>query len=477
MTQWNILKSAWRGSRILRVAALFFTLAFLVRLAVVPAVFADPEEAGSRRIASEVFIESAAGASFQQGEYSRALTEIEALLTEYPGDPLLLRYKAMALDRSGDSSQSIAILEQLLHDDPALTPARFFLGQAYSHAGRREEAVREWNSILATESTGVYRHWAETALGTSEEAVLAVPEASQPVKAPRWDAAVRYGYEYDSNVILKPDDRTVASPGDQNAGRQTIDATLRYRAYVDRDTAVDVFIATRHTFHDDSLNEFNFHSEEFGIQGRQRVQLGRYDVVLGLRYDLLVGFLDNELFSLRNVWNLSADTRFTPQTRTVAYSRSTAANYGPDGFAPGTTSRDGYYQDLGVIQYWYSKDFSRYFYFKQELNGAMTRGDNFDTLGWTSRAGVHTPVWKRLSADVSTGLGFGFYPNFSSLSARDASRRRDVEGDIYTALTYQITRDLAVRAFYRFIDAWNQNNFYDYTRHIGGTQLIYSKKF
>jgi tetratricopeptide (TPR) repeat protein len=426
-----------------------------------------------KRIAAESFIESPAGVLFQKGDYQGALSATDELLVQYPEDPLLLRYKAIILSRLGRNDEAIAIFQKLLDQDPAHTPTHFFLAQAYENAGRGDEAQKEYRWVMDRGEASAYQQWSSEALERS---------GKKPAAANRWEVGARYGYEYDSNVTLKPDDRTVAAPGDQNAGRQTLDFTLGYRAYSDRDKAVDLYYATRQSFHDDSLNEFNFHSEEWGISFRKRLQMGQYDVIAGLRYDLMLGFLDDEMFSLRNIWTLSADTRLTPYTRTVAYSRSSADNFGQDGILPGQTSRDGYYQDLGVTQYFYSKDFARYAFVRPEVNGAMTRGDNFDSLGWNVRTGFRSLLstkrpLNRFAVDFSTGLGFGYYPNFSSLSTADVARRRDVDWDIYTALTYQLTRDLGLRAYYRFIDSWNQNNFYDYTRHIGGTQLIYTKKF
>lgn len=229
----------------------------------------------------------------------------------------------------------------------------------------------------------------------------------------------------------------------------------------------------RQSFHDDSLNEFNFHSEEFGINGRKRVQIGDRDWVLGARYDFLLGILDDSIFSIRNRWQASAETRFTEHTRTVFYDRVTLAHFRNDGVEPSLTSRDGLYNDLGVTQYWYSQDFRRYLFARQELNSGSSDGDNYDNWGTTSRLGFNTPLVKRLDWETSSGLQLGFYPNFSSVSSLDTSRRRDNEWDIYTALTYHLTSRLGVRAFYRYIRAANQNNLFDYDRHIGGMQLIY----
>lgn len=423
-----------------------------------------------KRIDSAVFVGSPAGQLFQAGDYLRALDALDELLKEYPGDPLIVRYKAMTLSRLGRYEESIKIFEMLTDQDPAHVPTRFFLGQAYEGAGNKQAAIREWNRVLSVDEKTAYQYWAAKSL----DRIQGSDDKPVERKAPRWNIVARYGYEYDSNVILKPDDESVAASGDQNAGRHSMDLSIRYRAFTARDQAVDLFYATRQSLNDDGLDEFNFHSEEIGAEYKKRVQAGTKDVVLGARYDLLAGFLDGDTFSLSNRFYLSADTRLTTYTRTVAYSRSAFADFGNDGFAPGRVSRDGFYQDLGFTHYFYSDDFRRFAFIREELNAVSTRGDNYDSIGLTNRAGFHTPVAGKLDLDVSAGLALGYYPGFSSTTARDSARRRDVNWDLYTSLTYKFSRELGVRAFYRYMNSWNQNNVFDYTRHIAGAQVVYS---
>lgn len=423
-----------------------------------------------RRINTGEFVESEAGQLFQAGDYVRAVDAFDGLLKDYPDDPLIIRYKAMALTRLGQYAQAIKLFESLLDRDPVHVPTRYFLGQAYEASGNKEAAAKEWRWILDVEEKTAYQYWSSQSLNRVE----GKQEKPAERKVPRWYVVGRYGFEYDSNVILKPDDKSVASAGDQNAGRHTFDLKIRYRAFSKRDQAIDVFYATRQSLNDDGLDEFNFHSEEFGAEYKKRVQVENKDVILGARYDLIAGFLDGETFSLRNKFSLTADSRLTTYTRTVAHSHSSFADFGNDGFSPGRVSRDGFYQDLGITHYFYSEDFRRFLFLKEEINAVSARGDNYDSFGLTSRIGFHTPLVNKFELDMSSGLVLGFYPHFSSATTRDSARRRDVHWDLYTGVTYKFTRAFGVRAFYRYINSQNQNNVFDYSRHIAGAQVIYS---
>jgi len=90
-----------------------------------------------------------------------------------------------------------------------------------------------------------------------------------------------------------------------------------------------------------------------------------------------------------------------------------------------------------------------------------------------TRLGGHLPLARQVEADASVGFSWGRYPRFSSLSALDLERRRDTDWDFYLALTQPLTPRLTGRLFYRFTDAGNRNDFFEYERHISGVQVLF----
>ena len=139
--------------------------------------------------------------------------------------------------------------------------------------------------------------------------------------------------------------------------------------------------------------------------------------------------------------------------------------------------RDGYRGGLGLVQYFYTaEDLRTYFFVKEEVSFADTRGDNFNRAGSLTRLGVHGPLdfLGPVTFDASTGFDYGAYPDFSSLSTLDRNERRDLRMDVYTDLTYYWKPDLATRVFYRYINSENDNGFYDRDRHIAGVEVVFS---
>lgn len=449
--------------------SLFICFVLFLVLNPVSSQAADNQSPSSESISAEEFLQSPAATLFQAGEYERALDALEPLLKQYPKDPLLIRYKAMTLDHLGRSDEAINLFEGILKENPEHIPTRYFLGQAYERNGNIDAARREWQTVTEEGRSTPYGGWAEESLKRVGAVIKPEKKAAKRIRI-----AGRYGYEYDSNVTLKPEDKSLTGPSDKNAGRQTLDAIFRYKAFSKRDVAVDLIYAAGQTIHDDSLDEFNFTSQEFGTDLRKRLKLAGKEVTLGTKYEFLAGFLDGNLFSIRNRVTVSADSRLTRRTRSVLFARLMPANYGPDGSNPPQTSRDGLYTDYGITQYFYSSDFKRYLYVREEYNRADVRGGNFELRGQTTRIGLFSPLIWKTELDFSTGFEFNTYPRFSSLSSLDTDRRRDMNWDLYGALTHYLHPKLGLRGFYRYINAENRNGFYEYDRHIGGIQVIFS---
>ncbi len=252
----------------------------------------------------------------------------------------------------------------------------------------------------------------------------------------RWFLTGNAAWEWDSNVLLEPEEKALAASGDRNADRFSLNLQLGYRLLRERDRAVDLAYTSRHSFHDDGLDNLNFLSEELTLAARQRAgSLAGQPLWFTGRYDLSVGFLDEDLFSWSNHFSVGADARLTSQTRTALTGHCSLTNFGPDGSNPPQTSRDGIYSSVELAQYLYSPDFRSYVYVAQTYTDARTTGGNFERRGTTTRVGAHLPLALRIEADASVGFDWGRYPRFSSLSSLDMARRRDTDWDLYVAFS------------------------------------------
>ena len=393
-------------------------------------------------------------------------------LVSYPDDPLLLRYRALVLAKLGRVTESIALYRQLLARDPGHVPTHMFLGQALLQRGDAAAASEEWRWVIEHSDNADYRRWAQAQWHRLRAGI-----ARRKLPEKRLYLFGTTGLKYDSNPLVKPNDKALAEHGDEQQGYEALlDLSLGYPVVLQRDRRLDVLYLSRQTFHDEATEHVDFTSQGLELAAKQRLHRGRRTYLLGARATSRVDFLRSDLFAVVNRLLLSVESAFTPHTRTYVYARASLSNFGPDGSNPPQTSRDGFRGGLGVTQFFYTRDFRRHLFVSQEVNLHQTRGANFTRRGTASRIGLHTPVdcLPRTDWDVSTGFEWGRYPRFVSLSSLDTARRRDARFDAYTALTYHWTRNLSTRLDYRFIRNDNRNDFYDRTRHIAGVELVFS---
>jgi len=461
-----------KGTRPVRA---FLLAALLLSIAGAP-VFADePPTSQPKGIGADVFIESPFAEHFLAGEYPQALEALETLADQYPDDPMVLRYRAVVLDRLGRYDEAITIYDELLAQQPNHVPTRFFRAQTYYRSGQQDRAVKEWNWVVEHSNVPQYRQWSKELLDR-----LGV-RAERPPERRRVYMFGNVGWEYDSNVLLKSNDPGTAFGTDRNASRATMNLGLGYRLLQEPDRRVRLTYTTRQSLNDDSLSEFNFTGQEVALNADRRVDLWDRDVNLGFRYEVDGGFLDGNIYSLSNRFRLSGSSRLTPQTRTYLYNRFSVSDYGRDGRSPPQTSRDGFYYDAGVTQYFYSEDRRSYVYLGEEFELDETRGANFTRRSYTTRVGLRLPVPEdllpRTHFDTNVGFEVAKYPRFVSRSSRDQERRRNHDWTMYFALTHRIRPRLRARAFYRYINANNRNDIYQYDRHVGGTQLLFTQYF
>lgn len=434
---------------------------------------ASAGQATPEQIPGEVFIASPFADFFQAGDYPRALDAIEALAGQYPRDPLIRRYRALALDRLGRYDEAIRLYDELLAQNPNHVPTRFFRAQSYEAKGERDKAIEELRWVADNSQSTEYATWARESLSR-----LGV-RAARPATRKRLYLFGNEGWEYDSNVILKSNDPGLGVGPDKNASRLAMNVGLGYRAVQRSNLQLDAIYIARQSLHDDGLDEFNFTAQEAALDLKKRASVFDREVTFGSRYELAAGFLDGHTFSLSNELRLSSDARMTPQTRTYLYDRFAAVNYGPDGSNPPQTSRDGIENGVGVTQYFYSSDFRSHLFVNEEFEIANTRGANFTREGTSTRVGGQVPLPYVPRTDLDTSLGFRWaqYPRFESLTSLDPNQRLDNNWDWYVSLTHRIRPRLSTRVFYRYINANNRNDVFQYDRHIAGVQVLFTQYF
>ena len=425
-------------------------------------------------ISKEEFLSCDFPKLFKKKKFNEALKVLDSLSNQYPHDPMILRYRALTLDKLGRRAEAILAYKEILSQNPNHVPTHLFLGLTYARNGQLDDAARELRWVSEHSASEDYRHWAVAQLTRVKQ--LGKKAAVKKVEK-RPYLVGKTGVYYDSNPLLIPSNSNLSSRPKKDGIDFPIDLSVGYPVILEKDTRLDVLYIGKALLHDRGANQVDFNSQGFAVDGKKRLLFRKKAVLFGARYDYRTNLLRSDLFSAIHRFLLSAETFFWPKTKTHVYGRLSYANYKNDGSIPDITSRDGYRGGLGVVQYFYTtEDFRTYFFAKEEVSFADTRGDNFNRTGSLTRLGVHSPLdcLGPVAFDASTGLDYGTYPDFSSFSSLDLNERRDLRFDVYTALTYHWKPNLATRAFYRYINSGNDNGFYERDRHIAGVEVVFS---
>ncbi|MBI4125767.1 MAG: tetratricopeptide repeat protein [Deltaproteobacteria bacterium] len=426
----------------------------------------------AREISTKEFLVSSFVKTFRNKKYEKALKECDALLKKYPNDPLLLRYRALTLEKLHQVTRAIQLYRQILAAYPGDIPARLFLGLAYIKLEEYEKARRELRFVSRKASSAEYRHWAEAQLNRLRENIRT---AGKPVKKKAYVIG-KGGVAYDSNPLLVPNNGNLSSRNKADAARFMVELNAGYPLWLKRNFRADILYIGEAYLHTEGARDADFTSQGIAFDSKRRVFAGKRSVLLGGRYDFRANLLKTNLFSIVNRFYASADTSFFPKTQTHFYGRFGILEYASDGANPAISSRDGIRGGMGLTQYFYKSNFKTFFFIKGEGNFDRTRGDNFDRWGALTRAGAHMPLVfvKKTDLDLSGGFSWGSYPNFQSLSALDTRTREDHVWDLYAGVTRHWKPNFASRLFYRFIGSENDNDFFDRTRHIAGGKVIFS---
>jgi len=426
-------------------------------------------------ISKEEFISSDFPTLFKHGEFKKALDVLDVLLKKYPGDPLILRYRALTLDKLGRREESISVYKEILSKNPNHVPTHLFLGLTYARDGKLSQAEQELRWVVENSGSESYRHWAQAQM--TRVRVLGKKKAAVKKVEKRPYLVGKTGVYYDSNPLLIPGNSNLSSRSKKDGADFPIDLSVGYPVLLGKDVRVDALYVGQALLHDSGANQIDFNSQGFALDAKKREFFGDRAVLFGARYDFKANWLRSALFSTVNRFLLSGETSFWKKTKTHVYTRLSYSDYKNDGSIPSTTSRDGYRGGLGIVQYFYTAEgFRTYFFVKEEISFADTRGNNFNREGSLTRLGIHGPLdcLGPMTFDVSTGFDYGTYPDFSSLSTLDLNERRDLRFDLYTDLTYHWKPNLATRMFYRYINSSNDNGFYERDRHITGVEVVFS---
>ncbi len=292
-------------------------------------------------------------------------------------------------------------------------------------------------------------------------------------KRKRWTLYGKIGSEFDSNVPLISRYKTFR-PGhtDTNAFRFPIRGGISYDLYRTHQARAGVFYSYSYYPHTGKLQSYNFQNHETSFYATRRMQMWRRPAEIGFRYTFAHSVLNAKTYSSGHFGTLSWTGEWANNLVLTVYERIGISNFRDKGFDKSISSRDGLYQQTGIVQTFLFDNRKRSFSIGYELGIDATRGRNFKAVDNGVQLKLKSPLVEKITGEAIFLFQDSYYHNFAV-----NPKRHDVHFQYELRLSRPINQYLAAAAFYRRTDVITPHKGslgqFSYGRNVGGLELTY----
>lgn len=294
----------------------------------------------------------------------------------------------------------------------------------------------------------------------------------------RWDLSLRFGVDWDSNVVLRGRRTTLSTGKDDEDWRFGTASDFTYRLVQDQKWLVGAGVTTFNSWHTD-IDEFNVQDYGANIYASYAPDSLPW-LALGLRYDVDNALLGNDSFLVRHRATAQADIQEGEKARTTVFYQFEFRDY-RTAVVDARLDRDGITNAVGVVQRvdivdLYDRPVTMDFSYRFESVGSD--GTEFDAQNHVFRLGVSVPLPSDMTFGFSSDWELQKYRN-PSLFDLDASKRRDLIHTMVFSLNKRFTEQLSARL--QMVVTKDDSNvrdlggqeFFSYDRVVYGFSLNY----
>lgn len=385
------------------------------------------------------------------------------------GTELLLNDAVMAY-QDGKYDDAWKQLQSLDRADPTVA---YYRGLTLEALGRTADAAGEF------QASGIKSPSNEPWQNSMMTQALPARTAVEPAEARPWNLTLLTGFEYDSNIRLAPNFAGLGSGIKRNDSRVVAALFGDYQLWSGEGGNFGLLGSVYQTGQF-QLSEFNVTNFAGGFYANKSIG---DSWLVGVNYQLNETLLDGEQFALdhRVVPNV---TYLTEWGHTTAYYEYNDIDLRSPALIP-AQERSGTTNSAGVTQAFYLMEGAGRLYFGYRYGQTRSEGSDFDfdSNMVTARVevpleGLNLPYLNDVVFDAEYRWFCDRYDNPNSLDFF-GNARRDDRSEIRTGLQKFFTKNLSVRLDYTYTD--NESNvanlfgvhFYEYSRHVVSSQLIY----
>ena len=395
--------------------------------------------------------------SFKMGKYAQALQEFRTAEQYQPERALVYYYQGYIHYLAKEYEPVPPLFTKARELDKALAQTAYlFSGLAYSQLNRLEEAEKEFQGCIKIDPGS------ELGLGAKKY----LEDIQQRKKlAKRWRIFASMSPQYDDNVILQPGDTSVVQEVTQQGNTKGVFSLGgEYRLWERPNWSLNTRYALYQSIHS-SLEDFDLQDHVLSLYSSYQGKYKEKTYYWFLSYDYSNDLLENNRYLDSNSLNNIFSFMYRPNLVTQLQYRLQHKDFHSTTIST-PFNRDAYNHLIGLQQYIFFAENTRYLKLGYAYDNDLARGENWDYQGNKASISFYTPlgfIWKRLFLT----LDFDYYrQDFLHTDTALRKTRRDKEYSAAVSIGITLSKGYTLLVKYMNITHDSNLALYDYDREL-----------
>lgn len=423
-----------------------------------------------------------------RGEYEKALEKFKRAAEGEPRDPDVHYFLGLAYSRLKDYPSAITAFERVLELDPKNRKVHYELGIAYFISGDYQRATGSLKRARKEDPSNpmvlLYLGAASMSLGRDKEAAEAlraciemnpspevvtmardylekIPVRERPKKRLRLSATL--SFQYDDNVILKPEGLTTAEFIADESDYRGVGFFWGEYQFLQGEPWLGglqySFYQSVHT----RLHDFDLTNNAAALYGGYRGKVKGFPYKLQGDYEYQYTLLDNKSYLERHSGILNLNFIESPSLLTRLTYRGQEKNFRNQPLLDSADDRDAFNHRAGLTQYLFFSEKTQHIHGGYFFDQDNAEGSNWDYEGHLVSAGVFTPLVYGVRLRLKSEY---YWQNFDNTHTTFLKKRKDREWTQHVSLDRDFGKYLNLSAYYIYQGHKSNLDVFEYDRNI-----------
>jgi tetratricopeptide (TPR) repeat protein len=395
-------------------------------------------------------------ASYFMGDYPKAMASFKMAQRDDPSNTLVPLYLGATYQQLGKHRRSIRYFLKARELDPEVAQmSEFYLAMAYMGMGRNKEAAEALRACIEMNPASEVAAMARDYVGR-------VPEREKPER--RWNVSGTLSFQYDDNVILKPEGVTTAELiTDESDFRGVGFFWGEYRFLQGAPWVGGLRYSLYQSVHT-RLHDYDITNNAASLYWGYGGEVKGLPYKAQLDYEYQHTLLNNTRYLARHSGIFKLDFSETSSLLTRLTYRGQKKHFYKQEEARGTAEdRNSFNHKAGLTQYLSFSEKTRHIHGGYFFDRDDADGNNWDYTGHLASAGFSTPLTYgvRLRA-----RGEYYWQNFDHTHTTFLVKRKDKEGTLHVSLDRDFGKYLNLSAYYVHQRHHSNLDVFKYNRNI-----------